>query len=56
MIFLYVRRAGTAAVHLEESAMEDVHPTNGYGKWRVEEGRVQRLPAFYPPERGGGAR
>ena len=33
------------------SVMEDVHPTNGYGRWR-EEGRVERLPAYYPPERG----
>ena len=60
MIFLYVRRShehgehGVEASSSSVSVMEDVHPTNGYGRWRVEEGRVERLPAYYPPERGAG--
>ena len=59
MLFLWVRRQSRrpaeAEAEDEESAMEDVHPTREYGKWRVDEGRVERLPAFYPPARGEGA-
>ena len=44
MIFLYIRTAE------DSSGMEDVHATHGYGKWRLDEGRVERLGAYYPPE------
>ena len=49
MLFLYLRTA------VDASRMEDVHPRRGYSRWRLDEGRVELLDAFYPPERGGGA-